>query len=125
MLNYLIDVIFLLIAIITVIVFTKRGFVQALFDHGKKIMAVIISYVFGPKVGEFIYDKFIYGRIYSWISSKIDAVFNSLHDKISTESAIDEVPFIVKQFVSPQKIRIKRLIWIIFFLLTLQSCRLQ
>jgi len=105
MVNYLIDILFLIIAVITIILFTKRGFIQALFDYGKTVMAVIASYIFGPKVGNFLYDKFIYSRIYNWISSKIDTVFNSLSEKINIDSAIDEIPFIVKQFVTPEKIK--------------------
>lgn len=105
MLNYLIDIIFLLIAIITVIVFTKRGFIQAVFDYGKTVIAVIISYAFGPRVGEIIYNKFIYNLIYKWVSNKIDTVFSSLSTKIDIDTAIDEIPFIVKQFVTPENIK--------------------
>ena len=105
MLNYLIDIVFLLVAIITVIVFTRRGFIQSLFAYGKTVMAVVISYALGSKVGEIIYNKLIYNWIYKWVSNKIDNVFNSLSAKIDIDNAIDEIPFIVKQFITPEKIK--------------------
>lgn len=105
MINYIVDIIYLLIAVITIFIFTKRGFIQSLLNHGKFIIAIALSCVFGKKVGALFYNKFFYERIYSWISSKISSVFTSISDKISVDKLTDEIPFIVKQFVTPEKIK--------------------
>lgn len=107
MINYLIDALFLLIAIVTIVIFTKRGFIQSLFHYGKTVFAVITAYILGPEVGNFMYNKFVYNSIYNWIDSNVESVFNSVAAKINIDAAIDEIPFIVKQFVTPEKIKDK------------------
>ena len=105
MLKYLIDILFLIIAIVTVIIFTRRGFVQSLFQYGRTYMAVIIAYVLGPIVGKFIYNNFIYNAIYNWVSERVNSVVHSVTGAIDIDRIIEEIPLVVRKLSNSEKIK--------------------
>ena len=105
MISYIIDVVFLLAAIITIIIFTKRGFVKSILNRGKILVSVILTCIFGKTVGELLYTRIFFGRICNWMNSKISTAFASLTDKINVETLTDELPFVVRHFVSPEAIK--------------------
>lgn len=87
--SILIDILLIVIAVINVIVFTKRGFLQSVFKSGRKIIAVILAVLLGSTVGKFFYDLFVYNGIYGWIEPKV----------IACAGKIEELPFIVRAFI--------------------------
>ena len=107
MIKYLVDLIYIAFAVITVWVFTKRGFVESVFKYGHSIMAGILTFVFGPMVGEVIYAKFVYNGIHGWVSEKTSLLLHSAADKVDVDAVIEELPFIVKQFLNPDEIKAK------------------
>ena len=107
MISYIIDIVFLLVALITIIVFTKRGFIKSILNRGKILFSVILSCIFGKAVGELLYTRFFFERICNWMNSKISTAFASLTGKIDVETLTDELPFVVKHFVSPETIKAK------------------
>lgn len=87
--SILIDILLIVIAVINVIVFTKRGFLQSVFKSGRKIIAIILAVFLGSTVGKFFYDLFVYNGIYGWIEPKV----------IACAGKIEELPFIVRAFI--------------------------
>ncbi len=107
MYSWIVDVLFLVIALITVIVYAKRGFVQSLFKHGRVLASGILAFSFGPMVGDLINTKFIYNGVYNWVWSKVSTIIDSTTGGIDLEGMIESLPFLVKQFVDPAALQEK------------------
>lgn len=105
MTNYIIDVAYIAIALITVVIFAKRGFVESVFRYGKTLFAGYISYAVGPAVSNFIYEKYVYSGVYSRVYEKVNALLISAAERVDVESLIDNLPFIVKQFVNTDDLK--------------------
>lgn len=105
MIKYLVDLVYIALAVITVLVFTKRGFVESVFKYGRSIMAGILTFIFGPVVGEVIYAKFVYNGVHGWVSGKLSQLLHSAADKVDVDAMIEELPFLVKQFLNPDDIK--------------------
>lgn len=88
--SILVDVILIAIAILNIVLFAKRGFLQSVFKYGQKIIALVLTVVLGPVVGKLLYNTFIYGWIYGWVEPKVASGIKS----------VDELPFIVRQLFS-------------------------
>ena len=102
---YIFDIAYLAIALITIIVFAKRGFVESVFKYGKTLFAGIIAYAFGPVISNLVYENYVYNRIFPWVSGKVSALIGSAAEKVDVDALIDNLPFVVKQFVNPEDIK--------------------
>lgn len=97
MLSYIIDALYIIVAVVTIAIFTKRGFLISLYKCGRTIMAAVIAYSVGPMVGERLYDSFFYERIFSWTQGKIETIVSSAAGALNLEELIDQLPLLVKQ----------------------------
>ena len=107
MIKYLVDLIYIALAVITILVFTKRGFVESVFKYGRSIMAGILTFIFGPLVGEVVYAKFVYNGVHGWVSEKLSNFLHSAAEKVDVDAMIEELPFLVKQFLNPDELKAK------------------
>ena len=107
MAKYLLDLIYVAVAILTVFIFTKRGFVESVFKYGRTLMAGILTFLLGPVVGDIIYEKFVYNSVYGFVSDKMGQIVNSAADKVDVNSIIDGLPLLVKQFLNPSDLEAK------------------
>lgn len=105
MMKYAIDLIYVIIAVVTIVIFTKRGFVESVFKYGRTIVASIISYAVGPFVSSVIYKCFMFDGIYYWVLDKIRIILHAAEERIDVDSLIDGLPFIVKQLLDPDEIK--------------------
>ena len=105
LLEYAIDILYLIAIVVIIAVFAKRGFIQSLFKYGKSIVAVIAALSFGPSVGNIIFDKFVFDRVNNWVIDKSNAALSAAAGTLEVNQLIEELPFLVKQFVSPDKIK--------------------
>ena len=105
MTKYIVDLAYLLILIITVAIYTKRGFVESVFKHGRRLFAGIIAYAFGPAVSAVVYDNFMFNRIYYWVWDKMQVILHAAEEYLDVGSLIDGLPFAVKQFINPEEIK--------------------
>ena len=64
----ILDIVFLLIAIIFIAVGAKRGFIKSLIQSAKFLLAIVVTYFVGPTTSGFIKDKFIFQPIYDWLT---------------------------------------------------------
>ena len=99
--QYLVDAIYLLIAVIVIVVFAKRGFFESVFRFGRHIAAGLISYFVGPTVSAFISSKWIYNGIFNVVSNSVEAFLVNTAESFDLASLVDSLPFLVKQFVDP------------------------
>lgn len=103
--GWIVDLSFLAIAIATVIIFTKRGFVKSVFRYGRGIVSFVLAFTFGSSLGDWLNEKFIFHGIYSWTFSKIQTVLSVAAGKIDVDTLFDNLPFLVKQFVSEDALK--------------------
>lgn len=103
--NHIVDIIYIIIGVITIISFAKKGFVKAFFEHGRPFLAGVTAYKLGPILGKYFFDKYIFGGVTGWVSSKIETVVHIMTDKIDPEAIIDATPFIVRQFINTGKVQ--------------------
>jgi uncharacterized membrane protein required for colicin V production len=75
--NYALDLIIILIAVATIIIYYIKGFVKAVLGFGKVILAVIISSLFGRGLGSFIADRFMNSRITESVYNSISGMYGS------------------------------------------------
>ena len=97
-----IDVLYLAIAIVTMVVFIKRGFFESVFRYGRYIGAALISYFFAPKVGAFISEKFIYKGLFDLVSEKTEAFLRSVAGAFDVRDLIDNLPILVQRLTNVQ-----------------------
>ena len=57
--EYLLDIIFIVVAVILIVTGAKKGFVKALLDGLSTIISGVIAYMFSKPVAEFLYTSFI------------------------------------------------------------------
>lgn len=99
--KYLVDSIYVLIAVLMVTVFAKRGFFESVFHFGRHIAAGLISYFVGPTVSGFISSGWIYNGIFNVVSEKMEAFLVNTAGSFDLAALIDSLPFLVKQFIDP------------------------
>ena len=104
-LEHLIDIAYLIIGIVVICIFGKRGFVKSFFKYGRGFLSGYAAYKLGPVVGKYIFDKFIFNGVCQWVSSKIETALRALTGKIDVDKMIDSTPFIVRQFVDSETLK--------------------
>lgn len=106
-LRYVIDVLYIVVAVITVAVFIKRGFIESVFRFGRTITAGILAYFFGPRVSDVIYEKLVYRGIFDWVTERVEAFLTSTAEAVNLDGLIDSLPFLVKQLIDAEAIKEK------------------
>jgi len=64
----ILDILFVLIAVIFIAVGAKRGFIKSLIQSAKFLLAILITYFVGPIAGQFIKDRFVFQPVYDWLN---------------------------------------------------------
>lgn len=74
--SWLLDVLVLVLFFGTVICYTKKGFVKTILGFGKTLIAAILSWLFGPKLGIFIAEKIIGNKITQQVYNILISAFD-------------------------------------------------
>ena len=106
-LKYAIDGAYVILAIVTVAVFTKRGFIASVFRFGRPITSAILAYFFGPRVSEIIYERFVYRGILGWVSARVEKALTATAEALDIDGVIDSLPFLVKQLIDADALKEK------------------
>ena len=101
----ILDIGFIVIAALVILVNTKRGFVKSVFKTGRGIAATALALYFGPIIGDYFYNKFVYKFVYSWVFEKISLYINSTTEEVNIDGLIESLPLAVRQFVDIQMIK--------------------
>lgn len=83
--NYVIDIILLLLAVMIITASAKKGFLSSLLESLSLIISATVSYFITPGVSEFIYQKFVYNSVKNKLSEAILSISSgqSLGDKVT------------------------------------------
>ena len=75
--SWLLDVLVLVLFFGTVICYTKKGFVKTILGFGRTLIAAILSWMFGPKLGVFISEKIIGNKITQKVYNILISAFDN------------------------------------------------
>ena len=102
-----VDAAYVALAVIIIVFFTKRGFIDSLYRYGRTILAGVASFLLGPPVSKLVYEKWIYPWIFGLVSDKSHAVVSNTAEAIDLQALIDGLPFFVKKLVDREAIEAK------------------
>lgn len=91
-LNWTIDIILILTAAITIIVYTFRGFVKSLFGIFKYIISFILSCIFAPALGHAISNNLLLNKVNGIVSGFISNIISKAESAIDIEGLISKLP---------------------------------
>ncbi len=106
-LKYSIDAAYIILAVVTVVIFTKRGFVASVFRYGRTVTSAVLAYFFGPRVSEIVYERMVYQGVLEWVTARVNAVLTATAEAINIDGVIDSLPFLVKQFIDADALKEK------------------
>lgn len=75
--NYILDLALIMIFVITITVYYKRGFVKSVLGLGKVILAVVFSSMFGRALGQVLADKFMNAKMTGLIHSNLTGLYDA------------------------------------------------
>lgn len=87
--HWIADGIFVVVALLIISGFAKRGFLASILKFARLIIAVVLSYFFGTKAGAIIGEKFLNVRIYDWVYGKVTGL---LENNTDIQSVINGIP---------------------------------
>jgi uncharacterized membrane protein required for colicin V production len=64
--NWLLDILFVLIFLLIVVVSTQKGFVKSIWRTVTVIGSFVVAYIFAPVIGEWICDNFVHQHVTSY-----------------------------------------------------------
>lgn len=96
MMQYLFDLIAILVAAVIIFIFAKRGFFKSILRFFRWIFATLMAYLFGSKLATFFYDKVFYQSILKSLTEKVQALYDSATASFNGEAVYEKLPFFLK-----------------------------
>ncbi len=90
--NYIVDLILAAFAVVTIIVFAKRGFFLSLLKFFKLLLAFIAAYLWGDLLGKFLSEKVFYSPIRNSVFNKLHSIYEGATESFNIESAKAAIP---------------------------------
>lgn len=90
--NLIADAVFVFVALLIIIIFTKRGFIRNLIESFKLILAVGAAYLWGTDLGRVFSDQFLAKRVHSFVFEKINGLYLSASESLNASSVTDLFP---------------------------------
>lgn len=88
----IIDVLFLIVGLFTVMTCAKRGLFKSLFKIAKLVLALIAAREFAKPVAVFVGDRFLHDPIREFVFGKINGLYQSLAEGLNAEAIIAKFP---------------------------------
>lgn len=93
---YLFDLIVIIVALLVIFIFAKRGFLKSIFRFVRWIFAICMAYFFGNKLSTFFYDRFFYGAFLKSMTEKVQALYDGAVGSFNGEAVYEKLPFFLK-----------------------------
>lgn len=101
MTQYILDIIFGVILLITVIQCAKRGLFKTVMRFARVILAAIFAYLFGSRVAVFLSDGFLGKRIDSAVYNKVEGIYQKATESFDAQKILSAFP----RFLLPESMR--------------------
>ncbi len=92
----LVDILIAAVFIITVGIFTYRGFAKSVMGFLVIIASFIAAKIFGGLVGDFINDTFLFSAVSSALKSLLTTAFEGLGENVDVDAIFREIPEAVR-----------------------------
>lgn len=90
--HVLLDLAFLLVCVFFVFLYAKRGLIKSLVHFFKTLLAFVIAFLLGDKLGAVLCDKWIGGAVNNFVYGKIQALYANASDGLSADAMLKEFP---------------------------------
>lgn len=90
--QYILDIAFGIILLVTVIQCGKRGLFKTLMRFARIVLAAVAAYFFGSRVATFLADKFLSERIYNVVYGKIEGIYQKAADSFDAQKILAAFP---------------------------------
>lgn len=104
--HYVLDICILLITIITIASYCKKGFLKAILSFGKTIISVIIAFFFGKTVGSILAENIFNDKITDLIYNCISKSYGEGTSFFDLSRLVDKIPQSIFQLADMCKIDI-------------------
>ena len=105
--SYVIDVFYVLAAVSVVVLFTAKGFVASVSRFGRYIAAAITTYTFGPRLSDFLYERWFFPWISRPVADRIANFLNKTVGAVDMDGLVDALPIIVRKFANADALKEK------------------
>ena len=105
--NYAVDIFYILAALFLVIFFAYQGFFSSIFHFGRYIAAAILTYFIGPVFSRFLYNKWIFLWIADPVAEKVENFLNNTVGSVDIEGLVDSLPALVRKFADVEALSAK------------------
>ena len=89
-LEHILDLIFIAIIAVFALVYWKRGFIQALFGALTTVASLILSFLFGPKLGDLLSERFFFEKLSDRINGVISPIITDTVDGLNLNRFMNE-----------------------------------
>ena len=90
--QYILDIIFVIILLVTVIQCGKRGLFKTLMRFARIVLAAVAAYFFGSRVATFLADKFLAKRLYDLVYNKIEGIYQKAAESFDAQKILSSFP---------------------------------
>ncbi len=90
--NYALDIMIILIALVTIIIYYARGFVRAILGFGKVILSVVCASLFGREAGLIIAEKFMDSRLTESVYKAISGMYEAGATTFDLSKVAEKIP---------------------------------
>ena len=105
--SYVLDILYILAAVFVVILFTSKGFVASVSRFGKYIASAILTYIFGPILSAFLYEKWIFPWIFRPVAERTAKFLHNTIGSVDMDGRVDSLPLLVRRFANADALKEK------------------
>ena len=88
--EHLLDLIFIAVIAVFVLVYWKRGFIQALFGALTTVASLVLAFLFGPKLGDFLCERYLFSDMSDRIHGVISPIITETVDGLNLNRFLNE-----------------------------------
>ncbi len=92
MIPIILDIAFILIAVIFIALGIWRGFIKSLIRSAKLILSIVLAALLGSYLGAFFKDAFVSNMVYTPVYSWIDSAYGAATENIDVEEILATIP---------------------------------
>ena len=90
--NFLLDICLIVLFLLIVIICACRGFVRCIWSMLTIVGAFVLAYVFGPTVGGWIGETFVYEYVSSYTYDTLDSIVDESGNEFAVSDVFDSMP---------------------------------
>lgn len=98
--NFVIDIVLILILLGTTLNYFRMGFVKALFSICKFAVSVILAFALSSTVGSIISEKFVYDSVYESVHTKVEGIAGDVNEDLDMSGLVDKLPKSVQSLLA-------------------------